>query len=90
MSLAPAQNALEQILKNGMNTDPAPSVLGQWTKERRQYCGIKIGQVNKRTYKNLQDLVPKFISEKDPEIKLPVQFDDKYWYLLKEGLLAGK
>ena len=44
-----------------------------------------IKQVDRRTYLELQDIVKRFIKEKDPEIKLPVQFEDKYWYLLKEG-----
>jgi len=45
-----------------------------------------IQSVDNRIYQKLQNLVILFISEKDPEIKFPVQFDDKYWFLLKEGL----
>ena len=49
-----------------------------------------IQNVDRRTYLKLQSLVIRFIAEKDKEIKLPVHFDDKYWYLLKEGLLTDK
>ena len=49
-----------------------------------------VKDVDRVTYRKLQDLVKRFISEEDPEIELPVQFDDKYWYLLKEGLLTEK
>jgi hypothetical protein len=48
-----------------------------------------VQSVDKRTYRKLQDLVKRFIKEEDTEIKLPVHFDDKYWYLLKEGLLLN-
>jgi len=47
-----------------------------------------VKDVDRVTYRKLQDLVKRFISEEDPEIELPVQFDDKYWYLLKEKLLT--
>jgi hypothetical protein len=44
-----------------------------------------IKQVDRRTYGELQNIVKRFVKEQDPEIKLPVHFEDKYWYLLKEG-----
>jgi hypothetical protein len=45
-----------------------------------------VAEVDRQDYLKLQNLVKQYISEKDKEIKLPVQFDDKYWYLIKEGL----
>jgi hypothetical protein len=45
-----------------------------------------LAAIDRQGYIKLQDLVKRFISEKDTEINLPVQFDDKYWYLLKEGI----
>jgi len=44
-----------------------------------------VKQVDKRSYNKIQDLVKRFVAQKDNTISLPVQFDDKYWYLLKEG-----
>jgi hypothetical protein len=45
-----------------------------------------VAEIDRQGYIKLQNLVKRFISERDTEITLPVQFDDKYWYLLKEGL----
>jgi hypothetical protein len=56
-----------------------PAAFKNWPKS--------VAEVGRQKYLKLQKLVKQFISEdNDKDIKLSVEFDDKYWYLLKEGL----
>lgn len=59
-----------------------PNAFKNWPKS--------VAEVKKQDYLKLQYLVHQFISEIDKDIKLSVEFDDKYWYLLKEGLPTGQ
>lgn len=47
-----------------------------------------VEEVDKDTYIKLQDLVKQYNIEFEKEIKLPVEFDDKYWYILKSNGVA--
>ena len=78
---------LRKMIHAAVDTDmmkylrrPYPADLIEWP--------TAVKQVDRLTYRKLQNLVKRFIVEKDNEIKLPVQFDDKYWYLLKEGYVS--